>query len=361
MWKFHAKRLLFRYAALCSLTIFFTGCSMHGMLSAMKGTQGTGTATSVASSTGQAKNTSSTPAPSLLPGQQTWKDGASSFLFGTNDTQEWADHNIETEPAIQQALRDAGFSLVRTFFEDNGSDDKIEQRIQTVENIGAKCLGVITNVRNEAYNEHLLQYLGNRCQMYEFGNEVDYSGMSIGEYLSLWNAQIPKLRQINPQAAFIGPVTYNKTGRNDFLQHFLDGVASSHVLPDAISFHWYPCWEDSERGCLDKAASYADVAQEVRGKVVSTLGKNLPIGITEWNYDPANPPPSYGDDSNFVTQFTTAALQAMIRGNVAFACQFDAASYSGYGRHDLFDLSTNQPKPQYYAIKAVIAQYRPAS
>jgi hypothetical protein len=42
-----------------------------------------------------------------LPGQQIWKDGVSSFLFGTNDTQEWSDTNVETSPAIQKALKNA--------------------------------------------------------------------------------------------------------------------------------------------------------------------------------------------------------------------------------------------------------------
>lgn len=344
---------------LCGLALVIAACGLRGVVASGDTPQGTGTATigSTVPATSKATKIATARVPGLLPGQQIWKDGVSSLLFGTNDTEEWNDHNIETEPTIQQALRDAGFSLVRTFFEDNGSDDKIEQRIKTVENIGAQCLGVIGNLQNVTYNEHLVQYLGNRCMMYEFGNESDYNGMSIGEYLSLWNAQIPKLRQINPQAAFIGPVTYNKTGRDNFLQRFLAGVAVSHILPDAISFHWYPCWEDSEQGCLDKATSYADVTQEVREEIVSALGKDLPIGITEWNYDPANPPPSYGDDADFVTQFSTNAMKAMISAKVAFACQFDAASYSGYGRHDLFDVSNNQPRPQFYAIKALIAQY----
>lgn len=50
----------------------------------------------------------------LLPGQQVWKQGVSSFLFGTNDTQEWADDNIETLPTVQQALKDAHFTLTST-------------------------------------------------------------------------------------------------------------------------------------------------------------------------------------------------------------------------------------------------------
>lgn len=104
-----------------------------------------------------------------LPGQQIWKEGVSSFLFGTNDTYEWSSQNTQTNPAIQNALRSAGFTLIRSFFPDNASDAAIEQRMRTIENIGARCLGVITNIFNVTFDEHLVRYLGSRCQMYEFG------------------------------------------------------------------------------------------------------------------------------------------------------------------------------------------------
>jgi len=296
-----------------------------------------------------------------LPGQQIWRQGVSSFLFGTNDTYEWSRPNIETQSAIQDALRYAGFTLIRSFFPDNASDATIEQRWQVIENSGAYCLGVITNIFNVSFDEHLVRYLGNRCQMYEFGNESDYSGISIETYLKQWNEIIPLLRQINPQAKFIGPVTYNDQGKHDFMREFLVGVEASGVLPDAVSFHWYACYQDAEDACLSKTSSYGQVAIEVRRLVQAILGKDLPVGITEWNYDPGNPPPAYGDQADFITQFSTDALRSMAEAGVSFACQFDAASYAGYGHLDMFNVKDNQPKPQYYAIKALIQEYRPST
>src|SRR5215831_12157602 len=58
-----------------------------------------------------------------LPGLQVWKQGVSSFLFGANDTQEWSQNNVETSTAIQGALKDAHFSLMRTFFLDKSLAD----------------------------------------------------------------------------------------------------------------------------------------------------------------------------------------------------------------------------------------------
>lgn len=308
-------------------------------------------------SKGTASSTASQNA--ALPGERVWKAGVSSFLFGTNDTYEWSPRNIQTQPAIQQALRNAGFTLIRSFFPDGATDAEIEQRISTIENSNARCLGVITNISHTDFDKHLVRYLGQRCLLYEFGNESDVNGYSIANYLKLWNTTIPLLRAINPQAKFIGPVTYNYRGNHDFMKAFLMGVKASGILPDAISFHMYGCYENTESDCLLRTSEYQQAALAVKGLVKSILGKDLPLGITEWNYDPGNPPPAYGDDPAFITKFTNQALQAMIAGGVNFACQFDAASYAGYGRLDLFDVYTNGAKPQYYAIKTVIAKYRP--
>lgn len=282
---------------------------------------------------------------------------------------------------MQQALKDAHFTLLRTFFFAHSladghatTDAEIEQRIATVEKTGMVCLGVLFDILDVPFMEHVVRLLGPRCTLYEFGNEPDlgdgngHDQYSIQTYLKQWDTVVPQLRSINPQAKFIGPVTYNAQGNfchyNDdgssscYLQDFLAGVKASGVLPDAVSFHWYPCYQDTAASCLAKASSYAQVTAQVKDWVNSILGKNLPVGITEWNYDPGVPPPNYGDD--FMTRFTTDALHAMIQSKLDFAAQFDALSYAGYGAQDLFDVEHQaQPKPQYYAIKAVIDAYRP--
>jgi lysophospholipase L1-like esterase len=300
-----------------------------------------------------------------LPGEQYWKNNVSSLLFGTNDTQEWSTDNIETNASFQQALKDAHFTLMRTFFFDRSladnhatTDAEIAQRLATVANSGMVCLGVLANIFDVAFMKHVVSYAGSRCLLYEFGNEPDYNGISATAYLQQWNTVIPQLRQINPQARFIGPVQ-STSDVTPFLEDFLNGVKASGVLPDAISFHWYPCWQDSEQSCLGKAGSVSQAIASVRAVVKEILGRDLPLGITEWNYDPGNPPPAYGDQSDFITQFSTTALKAMIQSGLTFACQFDAASYAGYGHLDLFDIDNNRPKPQYFAIKALIAQYWP--
>ncbi len=303
-----------------------------------------------------------------LPGQEIWKQGVSSYMFGTNDTHEWADNNnsIATQPRFQQALRTAGFTLMRSFFPNNASDTVILQRLQTIQKSGANCLGVITNIDNTSFDEHLVRYLGNDCLMYEFGNETDLSetDSSVEHYLQRWNTLIPALRRINPSAKFIGPVTSDEQGQGgnpNFMHDFLEGVKASGVLPDAVSFHWYPCDNIAEETCLSKAKDAGVAAGRVAAQVQDILGKPLPIGITEWNYDANTPPPAYGEKADFITKFSTDALSSMIEAGVTFACQFDAGSYAGYGRLDMFDTTNNNFKPQYYAIKNVIQQYKPSN
>lgn len=301
----------------------------------------------------------------LLPGQQIWKNGVSSFLFGANDSQEWAADNVETNGGIQQDLKAANFTLMRTFFFDKSladhhrtSDAEIEKRLQTVEHSGMVCLGVLYNIFNVAFAKHVIEYAGNRCNLYEFGNEPDQQGISMQAYLRQWNSIIPQLRQINPRARFIGPSVANFEN----VQGFLLGVKASGVLPDAISFHMYACSNrDAPDVCLPKAAYYGQAAIHVKQWVKSILGRDLPVGITEWNMA-AGFDHTLGDNASFMYQFTTAALKSMIGARLAFANQFDVQSYADSGALDMFDIyQHDEPKAQYYAMEDLVSQYRPPS
>jgi len=330
---------------------------------------------------------------SLLPGQQIWKNGASSFLFGTNNTQEWSDDNIETDPyhIIQPSLKAAGLTLMRSFFFHHSLADnhrtsmaEIETRLKTIENSGMVCLGVLPGIRTDPGNpgsdpisdtdfdfaKQVVTYAGNRCNLYEIGNEPDIGDdqLTIQQYLQKWNEFVPALRAINPNAKFIGPVTYNDQGNHCtytnrqaycFMRKFLQGVKASGVLPDAVSFHWYPCSTNDPKACLAQASSYATVTNEVKGWVHTNLSKDVPVGITEWNMDPGSNN-TLGDNSQFMHDFTFAALKQMISAHLDFANQFAAQDYSGYGSLDMFDINKNdQPKIQFTAIKELISQYKP--
>lgn len=305
----------------------------------------------------QATATPAPPPPLILPGQQAWRNGASSLLFGTNDDEEYYYNNLDTQPLFQSALKSAGVTLVRTFVQDPSTDQELDTRIRTIEQIGAQCLVVIPDINDLAFNEHLVNYLGDRCLMYDFGNEPDWSGISVETYSAAWNAEIPVLRKINPHALFFGPVI--SYPHLDYLKQFLVNAQAANNLPDAISFHWYACYQQSEEDCLQRIGLLAPAIQDVRATIHAVLGRELPVGVDEWNFDPSGPSPAYGNDPDWVSQFIPSVLAQLAQAKVAYACQFDAASYSGYGSLDMFDVHTNKPKPQYYELARQIALYKP--
>src|SRR5689334_6715545 len=62
------------------------------------------------------KNATYTSSPSnrtILPGEQIWKNGISSYVFGVNDTNLWdGSNNIETNTEVQQLTKQAHFPLI---------------------------------------------------------------------------------------------------------------------------------------------------------------------------------------------------------------------------------------------------------
>jgi hypothetical protein len=146
------------------------------------------------------------------------------------------------------------------------------------------------------------------------------------------------------------------------MRNFLKGAKAAGVLPDAVSFHWYPCDNATDGfngngNCGPaQAQSYAKVTSEVKGWIKDDLGTHVPLLITEWNADPGSNP--LLENASFMTPFSRQAMEAMISAGLDGAFQLDAQDYGGYGHLDMFDITKNdQPKAQYYAIKSLISQY----
>jgi hypothetical protein len=305
------------------------------------------------------EQTVQSPAPSLqppvptssrlLPGELIWKNGVSSYLFGTNNTNNWSSNNIETNTVAQHYLHDAHMPLMRTWFfspygyaSNLGNEAETDKRLQVNAAIGAQCLGVLqdTNPVSAPYYKQLVQHVGHRCLIYEFGNEPGANGQpGIEHYIQYWNALIPQLRKINPQAKFGGPV-------NDVsdIQTFLTATKRSGVLPDFVSFHDYNA---------DPTAYGREVSQ-AKQLVKSILGYELPVGITEFNYACCS---SFNADAAaFETQYFTAAYNGLIAAHADFATEFDSLNHGGDDELDMFNAST-QPRGVYTVIKNMVAQY----
>lgn len=303
----------------------------------------------------------------LLPGQQLI-NGVSSYLFGSNMAQEgWADHTIRNNAQMQALIKQAGITLMRCSIVAGSSDAFIDQTAAACQAMGTAMI-VILDHGNLSWNQHLVGYLGNRCNLYEFSNEPDLGGISWQSYLSFWNQHIPALRALNANAAFIGPALGVFANLQTYLVPWLQGCQSSGVLPDAISYHIYPCTGNyTASTCAPRATSFQSAAQKVDAAVSGVLGHTLPQALTEWNIDAANPVHSFALDPSFVPTWTKQALDSMAAAGIAIACQWDAGSGAGgpginniSGADDLINVVTLQPNGngQYGAMVDRIQYYK---
>src|SRR6266581_149574 len=308
----------------------------------------------------------------LLPGQQLWKNDVSSYLFGTEDTTEFSppSTNIGNTPAIQALVKVAGFTVLRSYIPDGSSDGVLATRLATAQACGCPMLIVLPNTASSTWNAHVVTYFGANCLMYEFGNEPDNSGepfpVSASTYVTNWNAQVPNLRSINANAKFIGPVT---AGPNStYMTTFLNGVVTSGVYPDALSFHEYPAYFTTDEGVALLSSTINQMTTDLnstRTLCISILGRELPLCVTEWNINPGNPVPEYMKDGTFVSTWFQQGVLALIAGGCALASCFDAASNAGTylsgtkGALDMIDTATATPKAQYYALQNLITFYQP--
>jgi len=298
-----------------------------------------------------------------LPGGQVWQHSGmpvSSYLYGSSDlAPEGITPNIETSAAVQTALMKAGITIIRTDFPDNASDAAIDQRVQTIANTGAQCLGTITNPANTAFDLHLVTRVGSRCSFWEVGIAPDAVGIPVSTYVQQWVHLVPQLRNAEPrvQLKFIGPAT--ATENHAYIDGFLRGAKTANVLPDIVSYEWFPCVGMTQAQCAVQATTVGRGVQDVQALTQQDSGTSLPVAITAWNAQLSTRPSAYVSNAGFIGAFTTSALAAMANAGVAIADQTSAASGAGGGSLDMVNALTGAPKSQLIAMQTLIQLDRP--
>jgi hypothetical protein len=322
-----------------------------------------------------------------------WPNGVSNLIFGTNDSGEWGHPNLEftnaqTAPGtpnttVQNALKRAGFQLDRMFVNHNDfatgkemSNAEIAARVNTAANMGAQCIITFSSISSNStppsgdtmtdlqFAEHVATLTDGRhsgyarCSMFEIGNEPDCGGgpFTNGAYAATWALYVNTLRAMRPDAKFIGPVECN--GVSEMLWFLQQIVTHHYPVPDAISWHWYPCGSGWSSCPISLTQQIINDAQTVRNDLQSTIGHQLPLGISEWSADPnPNGTNNMAYTEPQMSSFITASLQAMVQAKLDFGAEFAAQSVAAYGGLDMFD-STNTPRPYFNAYAAAIAHYR---
>lgn len=119
---------------------------------------------------------------------------------------------------------------------------------------------------------------------FEFGNEPNTSpgncGYTAAQYAAGWNAVIPQLKAIAPNAKFGGPVLPNTD--TSYISAFLQ---QANPKPDFVSWHLYAGsynWSTSQ--LQSQWQGWGNQVSSVDSTVKSVLGHPIPLLITEWNY-----------------------------------------------------------------------------
>ncbi len=343
-----------------------------------------------------------------LPGQVAWNNGATSTLFGENDTYRYSATNAGTTPSIVQQTADAHIGVIRTWFFKSEydarnkvwvptSDDMINERLTTAEKTGATTIVcVLRDIMDEDLPrlKHFVTVAGNRCDMYEFGNESDtvqYWDPSanggqgawvqpwpwgVEKYIDLWKTAIPQLRQINPNAKFGALVSPGLTNFQAWIDWFgpatntADAKAQGYY-PDFMSWHEYyggdgHSWQQVIAEVPNQVKSTATAA---RSKVDQYYDSGMPLINSEWGM-------LGGEDQNYVNRlrsdpnafqyqhdFIMAVEDALTQSGLDLAVHFDWAQGNGK-LFDSFDVGDpdlalpGNPNGQFFGMKDAIAKYR---
>jgi hypothetical protein len=259
--------------------------------------------------------------------------GTNMSLFASASTDQMLD-----SPATQKALQQIHVQIIRMPVRPGVSEALEIKAAEAIKQIGAVPLVILNGPLvadplsiDRKIVQDMKQIFGKAIVYYEFGNEEDLQGVPMQRYTTSWNTIIPQLKQLAPNAHFIGPVSYkyNRGNLTAFLQQ-----AQPH--PDEVSWHEYVCGSNSQpEPCINGIDAWTDHIHDARDTMQQTIGAVLPIMITEWNYAPdLNVLPNgqvtsndgKHDSATFMTTWTTKALQTLAANHVFASMQYAATN-----------------------------------
>jgi hypothetical protein len=254
----------------------------------------------------------------------------SPLLFGTNlGLFNGNDQVLRSEPT-RAALQQMHPRIIRMPVRQELTNAVEIQAAQTIKALGAVPLVVLHSVNGGdvvAADTNIIKAMnsvfGKSIVYYEFGNEDDWAGVSATTYTKAWNQVIPQMKQVALNGQFVGPVNYQYDPT--FLRTFLQ---QAQPRPDEISWHEYTCsykWPADQ--CIANIDNWNKHISDSRAAMQATIGIELPIMITEWNYAPDA---AYNDGKNnnnaFMTTWTTKALQTLANNHIFASMQYSCTN-----------------------------------
>ena len=280
------------------------------------------------------------PTPAPKPTTIQANAGTSPLIFGTNLGLFNSGDQVITSTATQTLMQQMHIKIIRVPTRQSNSDAVNLAAAQAIKNIGAAAIVSLRGAQSPSVTQVMLddtrminvmnQVFGNSTVYYEFGNEDDLNGVNVANYTARWNALVPQLKKLALNGVFIGPVNFQYNAA--YLTAFLQGA---NPRPDAVSWHEYTCsyqWDATR--CLTNIDHWTTHINGVRQVMQTTLGTELPMMITEWNYAPnqliqANGLPFADGKYNnqaFMSQWTAKALQTLIANHIFASMQYSVTN-----------------------------------
>ncbi len=264
----------------------------------------------------------------------------SPYVFGTNLSLFDGNDQVLNSATTRSLLQQMHVRIIRMPARPQMAKETLIAAANAIKSVGAVPLVILEGkTRHPTALEDDMQVIadmnqvfGNSLVYYEYSNEDDLSGIGVDQYVNAWNAVVPQLKTAAPNAKFIGPVNFHYD--HQYLMSFLQ---RAQPRPDAISWHEYTCDRNQDgQTCINNIDKWTLHVSDARQTMQATVGSDLPIMITEWNYAPnAQSTDPKTLDQQFMTNWTAKAFQVLSANRVFASMQYSSTNAgSPLVRHD---------------------------
>jgi hypothetical protein len=205
--------------------------------------------------------------------------------------------------------------------------------------------------------------IGNEPSLYEADTSLGDQAMDAVEYPKRWREFAQAMKKVDPAIILYGPDTHQFNGDpavdpkdtegRDYLREFLKLNAD---LVDIVTVHRYPfpscrtCGTPSKTELLANTPEWDDIIPNLRRVIRDMTGKEIPVGVMEWNSNWSNVSGAETSPDSFLGALWTADVMGrMIRQRPALLAYWTlktGASGAGHALMDSYNL-----RPSYYVFQ----------
>jgi hypothetical protein len=206
----------------------------------------------------------------------------------------------------------------------------------------------------------------NRVDYWELWNEPDLwsiaclprgnENITASQYLTMWNAAVPRMLAVDPSIKFIGPVASPQGNASG--NYFTTLLGGASRKPDVLSFHGYGGWQTTQTD------------QEIFGGISALVGylgqvrgwePNIPIWMTELNVNAAwSDDPTHRPYNAFSAAWGASAFRNLALGGAAALFEYEFAHPSNPS-FQMVDPTTGKHRLPYWRDYYLARYFPPGS